>query len=322
IHVIIDPVLQQQNGSNEQNDLTQLACYGDTNTNSTSIGSVPVLHASGEEYIRCINSRKNIILKAKRKLPRASNDFKKVQPIRSRVSSSDRQQLKDVISHTDGLSTNHKNGIYSIGTNSYSSDIGDNGGVNENLTKKSRNIFKNVNRLRWGGKHERHSTAGITTQQQQRNKKRISSTIGACELDESSRPTDAISLPDVNDDESSDDDRDAETSDVVCPTTPILTHRAKLQRSQTIGTVQRRQYPSRRKALQHLRALFRPNRQKVKTSIDNDHEQMPMINVKRTTQLRRTSSDRDNHIRKKDEKTNERRKHYRLQRRSDTVAFA
>ncbi|CAF4820480.1 unnamed protein product, partial [Rotaria magnacalcarata] len=53
IHVIIDPVLQQQR---QQNDFTQLACYGDANTNATSIDSIPVLDVTGEEYIRCINS--------------------------------------------------------------------------------------------------------------------------------------------------------------------------------------------------------------------------------------------------------------------------
>ncbi|CAF1341783.1 unnamed protein product [Rotaria sp. Silwood1] len=318
IHVIIDPVLQQQNSSNEQNDLTQLACYGDTTTNSTSIGSIPVLHASGDEYIRCINIRKNIILKAKKKLPRFSNDLKKSRKITSQVSNFDRQEFKDIIDHT----INHKNGIYNIETNSYSSEIGDNGEVNENITKKSRNIFKNINRLRWGGKNEQHSTAGITTQQQQRTKKRPSSPIVTSKLDESSRPIDAISLPDVNDVESNDNDENSETSDVGYPTTSILTNSMKLQRRQTIGTVQRRQYSSHQKALQHLRAIFRPNRQKVKTPIDNEHEQMLMVNTKRTTQLRRTSSVCNDHVITKDDKTNQRRKHYRLQRRSDTIALS
>ena len=57
--------------------LSQLAAYGDTNTNFASIGSIPILHATGDEYIRCINTRKNIILKAKRKLPRALSDINK-----------------------------------------------------------------------------------------------------------------------------------------------------------------------------------------------------------------------------------------------------
>ncbi|CAF2543649.1 unnamed protein product [Rotaria sp. Silwood2] len=165
IHVIIDPVLQQQN------DLTQLACYGDTNTNSSLIGSIPVLHATGEEYIQCINSRKNIILKAKRKLPRASSDLEKIRPI---------------ICHTD-----------------------------------------------------------IT-----------------------------------------DDDASSEKSDVVCPTTLIITHPTRLQRRQTIDTVQGRQYLSRQRALQHLRAMFRPIRRRLKTSIDNGHEQMPMVSEKRAMHLR------------------------------------
>ncbi|CAF1087268.1 unnamed protein product [Rotaria sordida] len=329
IHVIIDPVLQQQNSSNEQNDFTQLACYGDINTNSIAIGSIPVLHATGDEYIRCINLRKSVILKAKKKLPRASSDLKKTRPITTRqVSNTNRQQSKDTISHSAGHTINHKNGIYSIGTNSYScSGIGDNGGVNENLTKKSRNIFKNVNRLRWGGKHERHTTAGITTQQQ-RTKNRISSPTGTSRHDELSKSIDAISLvnkkklhPDVNDGNewNDDDDKYSETSDVAYPTTPILTHPTKLQRRQTVGAVQRQRYSSRRKALQHLREMFRSTRQKIKTSNDNEHEHMSMLSIKPTTQLRRTSSARDNYVIMQPKQTHGRRKHYRLQQQSDII---
>jgi len=63
--------------------------------------------------------------------------------------------------------------------------------------------------------------------------------------------------------------------------------------------------------------MFRPIRSKIKTSMDNDHEQMPMINKKRTTNLRRTSSVYDNDQTKK--KDGQRRP--RIQQRSDTVAI-
>jgi hypothetical protein len=178
IHVIIDPVLQQQNGSNEQNDLSQLASYGDMNTNFSPIGSIPILHTTGEEYIRCIKARNNFILKAKRKLPRAASDSHKTRPIARRMNSLDQEQLKDAVS------TNNTNEISNIGTNSNSSGTG---GISENITKKSKNIFKNVNRFRWGGKHERQSS----TQQQQ---KHISSPRRTSGLDASSVPADVMSL--------------------------------------------------------------------------------------------------------------------------------
>ncbi len=189
IHVIIDPILQHN--SNEQIDFSQLACYGDTNTNIASIGSIPILHATGDEYIRCINSRKNIIFKAKRKLPRASSEINKTRPITRRVNSLDQQQIKDAISRSAGVGTNNKNGIYNLGTNSNSSGIG---GTNGSLTKRSRNIFKNVNRLRWGGKNERHNSIGPTTTQQQQNNKHISSATVTSRLEELSAPADAVSL--------------------------------------------------------------------------------------------------------------------------------
>jgi hypothetical protein len=51
--------------------------------------------------------------------------------------------------------------------------------------------------------------------------------------------------------------------------------------------------------------------------MDNEHEQMPMINEKRTTNLRRTSSVYDN-----DQKTKkEGQRRPRIQQRSDTVAI-
>ena len=178
IHVIIDPVLQQQNGSNEQNDLSQLASYGDTNINFASIGSIPILHTTGEEYIRCIKARNNFILKAKRKLPRAASDVNKNRPIKLRMNSLDQQQITDAIGHSDGVGINNDNS--NIGTNSNSSATG---GINGSITKKSRNIFKNVNRFRWGGKHER-----------QQIDKRNSSNTKTSGIDNLSIPPDVMSL--------------------------------------------------------------------------------------------------------------------------------
>ena len=143
VHVIIDPV-SQQNGANEQNDFTQLACFGETNTNFASVGSMPILHATGEEYIRCINIRKNLILKAKRKLPRALSDVNKHRPTR-RMTSLDQQQIEDAMSHSIGgmNAGNNNNGISG-------SNLAVGGTTNASVAKRSRNIFKNVNRLRWG----------------------------------------------------------------------------------------------------------------------------------------------------------------------------
>jgi len=184
IHVIIDPVLQQQNNSNEQNDLSQLAAYGDININFASIGSIPILHTTGDEYLRCINARKNIVLKAKRKLPRTLSDANKNRPITRRMSSLDQQQIKDVISNLTDVGTNN------IGSNSDNSGLGTSG----SLTKRSRNFFKNVNRLHWGGKHERHNSTGTTLTQQKQFDKHPSSQTATTGLDESSMPADTISL--------------------------------------------------------------------------------------------------------------------------------
>ncbi len=63
--------------------------------------------------------------------------------------------------------------------------------------------------------------------------------------------------------------------------------------------------------------MFRPIRSKIRTSTENEHEQMPMVNRKRTTNLRRTSSVYDNDQTTK--KEGQRRP--RIQRRSDTVAI-
>lgn len=188
IHVIIDPV-SQQSSTNEQYDLTQLACYGDMTTNATSIGSIPVLHASGDEYIRCIKARKNIIFKTKKKLSRAVGDHKKTRSRTRRMNSYDPQKLKEVMNHTN----KYANGIHSIESRSNSSDIEDNGGLNENITKVSRNIFKNVSRLRWGNRHERHNSTDLSTKDQRSNKL-INSTGLPSKLDELTRPKDTGSL--------------------------------------------------------------------------------------------------------------------------------
>jgi len=64
--------------------------------------------------------------------------------------------------------------------------------------------------------------------------------------------------------------------------------------------------------------MFRPIRGRIKTSIDDQHEQMSMVSEKRTTNLRRTSSvyDDDHPTENK-----ERRRPPRIQRRFDTVAI-
>jgi hypothetical protein len=188
IHVIIDPVSQQQNGTNEPNDLTQLACYGDTTTNFATVGSIPILHTTGDEYIRCINIRKNIILKAKRKLPRALSDANKHRPSARRMNSLDQQQLEDAISHsTGGFNT----GNNSTGIGGSNSAVG--GTTNASLAKRSKNLFKNVNRLRWG-KNERHNLSSASAHQQQGTNNRLNSPTATTGLDESGMPSDAISL--------------------------------------------------------------------------------------------------------------------------------
>jgi hypothetical protein len=186
IHVIIDPVSQQQNGGNEQNDFTQLACYGDTNTNFASIGSIPLLHATGDEYTRCINIRNNIILKAKRKLPRALSDANKNRP--RRMNSLDQQQMEDAVSYsTSGLVSGHNN----AGLSSSNSAVG---GTNSGgLTKRSKNILKNVNRFRWG-KNDRPNSTTTSSQQHHGIKKHLNLPTTTTTLDELAMPTDAISL--------------------------------------------------------------------------------------------------------------------------------
>ena len=187
IHVIIDPVSQQSStGSNEQNDFTQLASYGDANTNFASIGSIPILHATGDEYLRCINTRKNIILKAKRKLTRALSDANKHRPTTRRINSLDQQQLDVALSHSN---TGLTNGSNTAGASTSNSLTG--GATQTSLNKKSRNIFKNVNRLRWG-KNDRHNPS--STSNQQESNRRLNSPTATTRLDELGMPTDAISL--------------------------------------------------------------------------------------------------------------------------------
>ncbi|CAF1174445.1 unnamed protein product [Rotaria sp. Silwood1] len=188
IHVIIDPLSQQQNGTNEQNDFTQLACYGDTNTNFASIGSIPILHATGDEYTRCINARKNVILRAKKKLPRAFSEANKHRPLPRRMISLDQQQIEDALSHlTDSINLANTN----VAINNNNSTVG--GTTYASITKRSKNIFKNVNRLRWG-KSDRHSPTGTHNQHQQDNDNRSNSPTVTTGLDEMVMPKDTISL--------------------------------------------------------------------------------------------------------------------------------
>ncbi len=95
-----------------------------------------------------------------------------------------------------------------------------------------------------------------------------------------------------------------------------MTRPTKLRRRQTIDTVQGRHYSSRRTALQHLQAMFWPMRDRIKT----EHEQIPMVKEKQPTKLRRTSSVYDNQT-PKPGSSSERRRRFRTQQRSDTVAI-
>ena len=185
IHVIIDPVSQQGNGPHDQSDFTQLACYGDLCINSTSNGSIQILHTTGDEYNRCNNARNNLILKAKRKLPRALSDVNKQRPRLRRMNSLDQQPTKDGL-EDECLSDQD---IQRQGSTSSQP------GRNVTLTKKSRNLLKNVNPLRWGGKNERHHSTGSTNEQQ--TKTRTSLSAVNYEQSEASQIIDAISLVSV-----------------------------------------------------------------------------------------------------------------------------
>lgn len=192
IHVIIDPVSQSANGNSEQSDFAHLACYGDMNTNFSSIGSIPILHATGDEYIRCINIRKNAILRAKRKLPRAMSDANKHRPITRRINSLDQQQIDDTISHSTGAGTRgmHEE-FFNAGLSSVTTPMV----ATANPGKRSKNIFKNVNRIRWTGKNDRNNPNTTTSNQtQQGTRKRMNSPTITTALDEQTMPADAISL--------------------------------------------------------------------------------------------------------------------------------
>ena len=187
IHVIIDPVLLQQNGSNDQNDFAQLAAYGDTNTSFASIGTIPILHATGEEYNRCIAVRKNIILKTKRRLPRTTSDTNKHRSMPRRMNSFDQQQIKDAIQYSAGVARSTNNELSHVGTTSNSSVFGTTTG---SLTKRSRNIFKNVNRFHWGSKQDRHNSS----RSQEHSCNRMNSPTATTGLDDLTTTADAISL--------------------------------------------------------------------------------------------------------------------------------
>ncbi|CAM4939208.1 unnamed protein product [Rotaria socialis] len=308
IHVIIDPVLQQQN------DFTQLACYGDTNTNATSIGNIPVLHVTDEEYIRCINSRNTIVSKAKRKLTREPTELKRTRAITHQLSVCDPHRMKDARSDSNGLTPNQKNRIFSLQSNGNSSGAEN----NENLMKKSRNIFKNVNRLRWRGKNERHSTGGLTVDPY-RSKKRTSSPTAIPKFNELSRPSDVLSLPYVNDAELNDNDENSDASDANFLTKLILNHQLKLHGRQTIGGAQTQRHSSHQTTLHHMQAMFRPIQHRIKTPIE--YEQMPMTRTKRTMKLRRTASICNND-KKNDEKNTEQERQYQIHQESNTIAIS
>lgn len=182
IHVIIDPVSQQGNGSHDQNDFTQLACYGDLATNYTSNGSIQILHTTGDEYNRCNNARNNLILKAKKKLPRALSDANKQRPRLRRMNSLNQQPTKDPVE--DESVSDH--GIHRLGSTSSQA------GRKVSLTKKSKQLLKNVNPLRWGGKYERQRSNGSANEQQ--TKKRPSVPVANTEHGDLSQALDAISL--------------------------------------------------------------------------------------------------------------------------------
>ena len=187
IHVIIDPVSVQQNDSNDQNDFGQLAAYGDTNTSYASVGTVPILHATGDEYNRCITVRKNIILKAKRRLPRTISESNKSRPISRRMNSFDQQQMRDGMSNSTEMARSPNNESINARTTSSSSIFGATTG---SLTKRSRNIFKSVNRFHWGTKNDRQRSS----RSQENSRNRMNSPTTTTGLDELASPVDAISL--------------------------------------------------------------------------------------------------------------------------------
>jgi hypothetical protein len=87
--------------------------------------------------------------------------------------------------------------------------------------------------------------------------------------------------------------------DAIRPTTPILNRSSiktkNLRRRQTIDTVQTQQH---RTTLQQIQAIFWPTQETYNTVVANnqlnEHEQIPMIAKKRTSNIRRSSSAREN----------------------------
>ncbi|CAF3304704.1 unnamed protein product [Rotaria socialis] len=194
IHVIIDSVSQEQNGANQQIDFSQLACYGDTSTNSVSIGSIPTLHATGDEYTQCINSRKNLIIKVKRKLQRVVSDANRYRQPTRRMVRLDQQQIADGLSHlTDSANTTHMTTTVSnnVTTTNNKSAIG--GVTQTNVVQRSKNILKNVNRLRWG-KSERHNSSATNSYQLQCSDQRSISPTATTGFNELVTSKDTISL--------------------------------------------------------------------------------------------------------------------------------
>ncbi|CAF1989444.1 unnamed protein product [Rotaria magnacalcarata] len=235
-----------------------------------------------------------IVSKAKRKLTRVSTELERTRAITRQLSVCDSHQTKDARSDSNGLTPNQKNRIFSLRSNSNSSGAEN----NENLTKNSRNILKNVNRLRWRGKNERHSTAGLTADPY-RSKKRASSPITIPKFNELSKPPDVLSLPYVSDAELNDNDENSDASDANFLTKLILNHQPKLHGRKMIGDVQTQRYSSHRTALQHIQAMFRPIQHRINAPIE--YEQIPMTRTKRTMNLQRTASIYNNEI-KNDEK--------------------
>ncbi|CAF1556968.1 unnamed protein product, partial [Adineta steineri] len=104
------------------------------------------------------------------------------------MNSFDQQQIEDAVSHsTSGMTSgNNNNGLSS-------SNLAVGGISNGSLSKKSKNIFKNVNRLRWGKSDRQHSSTS-RSEQQQGATKRINSPTVTTAIDELGMPSDAISL--------------------------------------------------------------------------------------------------------------------------------
>lgn len=155
IHVIIDPISQQNGETNEQSDLTRLASYGETNFTSTLIGNLPIVHFTGDEYLRSINARKNIILKAQRKPPRSQSDVGRHRKFH-RMSSVDQQQIPETFNDLTTVPNRRLTEDFDqtdLLTISSARSVVPNIST---LAKRSRNIFRNVHRIRWNSsKNER-----------------------------------------------------------------------------------------------------------------------------------------------------------------------